>query len=143
MIIFLTYPISPVSSCTVSYQLDLFIYSLHYLLLIVLNLFHILYKHHSLAVITATKKITGSPKKKFLKKMYWKLWFLIVDRQKSNHLKVIQYENTLLAFHKWIKRTNTISDVQIIDFWWLHSKGHGKWLSTNMLCQSLSILQTT
>lgn len=136
MIIFLTYPISPVSSCTVSYQLDLFIYSLHYLLLIVLNLFHILYKHHSLAVITATKKkkITGSPKKKFLKKMYWKLWFLIVDRQKSNHLRVIQYENTFLAFHKWIKRTNTISDVQIIDFWWLLSKGHGKWLSTNMLC---------
>lgn len=135
MIIFLTYPISPVSSCTVSYQLDLFIYSLHYLLLIVFNLFHILYKHHSLAVITATKKITGSPqKKKFLKIMYWKLWFLIVDRQKSNHLKVIQYENTFLAFHKWIKRTNTISDVQIIDFWWLLSKGHGKWLSTNMLC---------
>lgn len=134
MIIFLTYPISPVSSCTVSYQLDLFIYSLHYLLLIVLNLFHILYKHHSLAVITATKKNHRISKKKFLKKMYWKLWFLIVDRQKSNHLKVIQYENTFLAFHKWIKRTNTISDVQIIDFWWLHSKGHGKWLSTNMLC---------
>lgn len=134
MIIFLTYPISPVSSCTVSYQLDLFIYSLHYLLLIVLNLFHILYKHHSLAVITATKKNHRISKKRFLKKMYWKLWFLIVDRQKSNHLRVIQYENTFLAFHKWIKRTTTISDVQIIDFWWLLSKGHGKWLSTNMLC---------
>lgn len=134
MIIFLPYPISPVSSCTVSYQLDLFIYSLHYLLFIVFNLFHILYKHHSLAVITATKKNHRISKKKFLKKMYWKLWFLIVDRQKSNHLKVIQYENTLLAFHKWIKRTTTISDVQIIDFWWLLSKGHGKWLSTNMLC---------
>lgn len=57
--------------------------------------------------------------------MYRKLWFLIVDQQKSNHLKVIQYENTFLTFHKWIKRTNTISDVQIIDFWWLLSEGTG------------------
>lgn len=135
MIIFLTYPISPMPSCTVSYQLDLFIYSLHYLLLIVFNLFHILYKHHShsLVVITAHKKThTGSPKKFFknvLKIMISHCWSTKVKSFESNPIW-----NTFLAFHKWIKRTNTISDVQIIDFWWLHSKGHGKWLSTNMLC---------